>query len=468
MKRSGTLSPSALLLAAFCAGCLLATPGQGQAQGPADPAPASSGTALSAAKAGDDTESALIQPGELLTLARVVEITRKMQPEILAARAGVQAGESRVGLARAGYYPQVEGQAGYSRISPAAGSAPGVGNSTFDHYSAEIKASQMLYDFGRTQTRVEISRSGLDFSRAALTDMDEEMVFQATQAYYDLLKAMKNREVAAETVRQFTQHLEQAKGFFQAGLKPRYDVTRAEVDLSKAKLNLTRAENSLELARVVLNNAMGLPEAPPYQVKEDKGFKKFNLPLETTLLTAFRNRADLKALLLRKQAAQQELSLAGKGMHPSLAGTAGASYSGESSAMEEGWNVGVTLSFPIFNGQQTRHRVEEARAGLRQLAANESALRQAIHKEIRLGHLTLEEAAERVQASELIVRQAEENHEIATGRYRAGVGTPVELADADAILVDARTGHIQALYDYRIGVAAMERAMGLLGRTYPE
>lgn len=465
MKKKSPLPFLALLPAILCSGFLIAGPDRVLAQAP--------DTGLAAgpdgSQAGPEERAAatLLRPGETLTLARVVEIARSRQPEILAARAEVQAGASRVGLARAGYYPQVDGLAGYSRISPAAGSVntAGMGNGSFDYYSAEITASQMLFDFGRTKTRVEINRSGLDSSRADLADVEEQVVFAATLAYYDLLKTMRNREVAAERVRQFAQHLEQARGFFQAGLKPRYDVTRAEVDLSNARLDMTRAENSLELARVALNNAMGLPEAPSYEVEDDLGFRPFELPLESALAKAEEGRADLKALLLRKRLAAQELRLAGKGSYPTLAANAGAGYSGENFPLDEGWNVGVALSFPIFNGHQTRYRVEEAQAGLSRLAANESALRLAIGREVRQGHLMLQETAQRVRASELILRQAEENHQLATGRYRAGVGTPVELADADAILVNARIGHIQALYDHRLGVAALERAMGLLGRS---
>lgn len=468
MKKKSLLPFLTLLPAALCSGLLIAGPGRALAQAPDTGLAA--GTAGSQAGSEERAVAPLVRPGETLTLARVVEIARFRQPEILAARAGVAAGESRVGLARSGYYPQVDGLAGYSRISTPAGSftTGGRGSSSFNHYSAEITASQMLFDFGRTKTRVEISKSGLDSSRADLADVEEQVVFAATLAYYDLLKAMRNREVVAERGRQFTQHLEQAQGFFQAGLKPRYDVTRAEVDLSNARLDLTRAENSLELARVELNNAMGLPEAPPYEVEDDLGFRSFELDLESALASAEEGRADLKALLLRKRLASQELRLAGKGSHPTVAANAGAGYSGEDFPLDEGWNVGMALSFPIFNGHQTRYRVEEARAGLSRLAANESALRLAIGKEVRQGYLMLQETAQRVRASELILRQAEENHELATGRYRAGVGTPVELADADAILVNARTGHIQALYDHRLGVAAMKRAMGLLGRGSPD
>jgi outer membrane protein len=409
----------------------------------------------------------LLSPGERLSLRRAVEIGRRLQPEILAAQGGVMAGASRVGQARVDYYPRIDALAAYSRVSPAAGTFGA--NGSYNQYSAGIAADQLLYDFGRTSTRVAVQKSNLDSSRADMDAVDDQVIFNVTLAYYDLLRAARNRDVAEETVRQFEQHLAQATGFFQAGVRPRYDVTKAEVDLSNARLNLIRADNGIRLARVVLNNAMGLPEVAAYEVEDILGFRQFGLPLETALTMAAEKRPDLQALVLRKRAAEQALALVGKGHYPFLAANAAAYYAGqEIGDLNEGWDAGVVLSFPIFNGHQTRYQVQEARANLTILTANERSLRQAIHKDVRLGYLDLQEAEERVHTGDLIVRQAEENYELAAGRYNAGVGNPIELADAEVILVNARTSHIQALYDYRLAQTGIERAIGMLRQRYGE
>jgi outer membrane protein TolC len=88
------------------------------------------------------------------------------------------------------------------------------------------------------------------------------MILNVKQTYFGVLQAQRNRGVSGETVKQFELHLEQAKGFYEVGTKPKFDVTKAEVDLSNARLNLIRAENSLRIAIVNLNNAMGITEAP--------------------------------------------------------------------------------------------------------------------------------------------------------------------------------------------------------------
>ena len=402
-----------------------------------------------------------IRAGELLTLDRVVAITRQNQPAIIAGQGNVNAGESRVGQARAPYYPQINGSAAYNRLSPEGTIYGTADDSTYDHLTTGIRAEQLLYDFGRTATRIDIRKSSLEAARSELNATDDRAVFNARLAYYNMLKIARDKEVAAETVKQFEQHLEQAQGFFEAGVKPRYDVTKAEVDLSAARLVQIQVRNNLRLARVILNNAMGLPEAPDYLLEDNLNFAPFTLPFDQALPLALNHRPDLKALMLKKQAAEQAVVLARKGDAPTLSGNAGAAYSGNVNSMDEGWSVGIALTVPVFNGHLTRHQIGEARANVDIVTADETLLRQTIHKEVQQSYLNLEEAEERISVTRLTIRQAEENSRIASGRYSAGVGSPVEVTDADTLLVQAKASHIQALYDYRMAQTSIEQAIGL-------
>ncbi len=401
-----------------------------------------------------------IVPGETLTLAKVVAITRLNQPAITAAQGNVRASESRVGQAKSAYFPQVNGKGSYDRLSPGGTIYKISDDMGYDQLDSAVDASLLLYDFGRTDTKVEVQKSNLDSARADLNFADDLAVYNAKLAYYDILKIARNKEAAAEAVKQFEQHLEQAKGFFAAGVKPKYDVTKAEVDLSRAKLLQIQVSNNLRLARVTLNNAMGLPDAPDYQLEDTLNTGKFTLPLEQALPMALAHRPDLKALILKEQAALQSLALARKGDAPSLSAVAGVAYSGEVDTMDEGWNAGVALTVPIFNGFLTRNQIGEAKANADIQTANVISLQQTIHKEVQQSYLNLAEAEERITVTRLAIQQAEENSRIASGRYRAGVGSPVEVTDADTLLVQARADHNQSLYDYRMAQTVIEQSIG--------
>jgi len=396
-----------------------------------------------------------VRKGEMLDLDRCIAIALSRHPDIQAAQGSLRAGDSRIGQARSGYYPQVNGSVGYSRTDPTTRGAQ-----VYNSYSSRLSLSQNLYDFGKTATQVKIQEFKRDSSRSDLDSIRTEVIFGVKQAYFELLRAGRNRDVSRETVEQFRHHLEQAGAFFDVGLKPKFDVTKAEVDLSTAKLNLIKAENAFRLARVTLNNAMGLPEAPDYEVEDRLSSGRQDMDLEEAIRKAYERRPDLKAMALKRKSLEQSIELVRKDYYPSLTGSAGYGWGGGDFPLDRGWSFGAEVSIPLFTGFSTQYEIAEAQANLDVLTANENLLRQAIDQDVRQAWLNLREAAERIVAAELTVRQAIENLELANGRYASGVGSPIEVTDALVAASNAKLSEISALYDYKIALAGLERAVG--------
>ena len=391
----------------------------------------------------------IIKKGELLTLERCIEIAVKKQPNIVAAVNTADVNQSKVSEAKANYYPQIDWSSGYSRTSSS------------DQYSSSVTLKQNIYDFGKTSTQVNIQSLNLDSSKSDLENITAQIILNVKQAYYGVLQAKKNRDVADETVKQFKSHLEQAKGFYEVGTKPKFDVTKAEVDLSNSRLNLIKATNAFKVAIATLNNAMGVPEAPEYTVEDNLSFKEYGITFEEAIDRAYKNRPDLASVVFKREAAEKYIKLANTGYYPVVAGNAAYNRSGEKFPLSEGWDAGVTLSFPIFSGFFTKYQVEEAKANLDVFKANEELLRQNIFLEVQQAYLNLKEAEERIPVAELIVKQAEENLELANGRYAAGVGNPIEVTDAQVGMSNAKSSYIQALYDYKVAQANLEKAAGI-------
>jgi outer membrane protein len=295
-----------------------------------------------------------VKAGEMLDLQRCIAIALARHPTIFAAAGALNAGESRIGQARAGYYPQVNGSAGYSRTDPATSFGQ-----PYDSYSTNVSLNQNLYDFGKTSTQVKIQELNRDSSRSDLDNVRTQVSFSVKQAYFGFLSAGRNRDVSRETVEQFRQHLDQAMAFFEVGTKPKFDVTKAEVDLSNAKLTLIKAENALRLARVSLNNAMGLPEAPDYAVADQLSSGRVTIELDEALRRAYERRPDLKAIAVKRKSLEQSIELARKGYYPSITGNAGYTWGGNDFPLNQGWNVGAQLNVPLFNGFLTKYQIVE-------------------------------------------------------------------------------------------------------------
>jgi len=401
-----------------------------------------------------------IQPGEKLTLNRGIMIALRKNPYIVAASGGVNVIESRVGEARASYYPQLSAQGGYSRTTPITGTAAATAGQHTDLYNNSITLSQNLIDFGKASSQVDIQKFNLEASRSDFNVATDRIIFNVKQAYYNVLQSGRSRDVSTDIVKQFQQHLDQAKGFYEVGTKARIDVIRAEVDLSNAKLNLIKAENAFRISRVVLNNAMGVPEAPEYAVEDDLAVHKFEIAYDEALKRAYDNRPDLKSLRAKREAAQESIGLARTGYYPVLNGSAGYTWSGQDFPLDKSWSAGVSLTIPLFSGFLTTHQVAEAKAALAVLKANEEALRQQVLLDIQQSFLNLQQAEDSIGTAELAVKQAQENLALANGRYTAGVGSPIEVTDAFAAYTNAQANYTSALYGYKIAQASIEQAMG--------
>jgi outer membrane protein TolC len=411
------------------------------------------------------TADAQANPGPtLLTLSMCIETALKKNPSIIASGYTVEVNRSRVGEARSGYYPQLSASAAYTRVNPVPGTATAIaGSQEFDQYTSSVSLNQNIFDFGKTSSQVDISKYNLEASRGDLDSTQDAIILNVKQAYYGVLQARRNRDVATDVIKQFQLHLDQARGFYDVGTKARIDVIKAEVDLSNAKLSLINAENAFKIAWVTLKNAMGVPDAPEhtYTIEDKLSFQQYTITQDEAAARAFENRSDLKSVAAQRQAAETNISFARSGYYPILSGNANYSWTGErTTEMDHGWSAGVVLTVPLFSGFLTSHQVAEAKSNLYVLKANEESLRQQIVFEVRQAYLNLQAAEASIETAGLAAEQAKENLDLANGRYAAGVGSPIEVSDAFATYVAAQANYTGALSNYKIAQANIEKAMG--------
>jgi outer membrane protein TolC len=239
-------------------------------------------------------------------------------------------------------------------------------------------------------------------------------------------------------------------------------VTNAEVELGSEKLKLITAEIALRVARVTLNSAMGMPEAPEYTIEDDTlPFQKYLIAFEEARDRALLNRPGIRAAAALREAAGESLSVARKEHLPTLSANANYNRSGEAYPPDQDtWQVDIRLSVPFFSGFMTTHRVGEAKEKLSALKAREKAARQDVLLDVQKVYLKLQETEERVGVAELTVKQAEENYELAHGRYEAGVGSSIEETKSLVDLSNARMNLVAALADHKTAEAELQKAMG--------
>ncbi|KUG22803.1 outer membrane protein [hydrocarbon metagenome] len=391
-------------------------------------------------------------------LDQCISIALEKHPSLKASAGTIKVNESKVGQAKANYYPQINLSTSYQRIGPT--SPPGSNLDSYDNYSTDVNVGMTLFDFGKTSTQVKIQNLNVNASRADYDDVMTMVVLNVKNAYYNLLQNQRNLVVAIDTMQQFQQHLDQANAFFRIGTKPKFDVTKAEVDFGNARLNVLKAENAVRAARIILKDVMGIPGNADFNIVDNLTFQKSKLQLNDVLNKANSARPDLRSVIAKREATEKSIDLAQKGYYPTFSGSAGYGYSGTDFPLGSGWNAGAALSFPIFTGLSTKYQVDEARANLEVLKANEDSIRQAIILDVKQSYLNLQDTAQQISMAEMTVLQAKANYDLASGRYRTGVGSPIEVADATITLNNSRANLNTALYNYKIAQAALEKSIG--------
>ena len=395
------------------------------------------------------------------TLAECVAIAVQQHPSLKAATAFVEAGQQRVREAVSNYLPQVS--ANYDLIrqksNPVTAQAGLTGASrTFNLHTTQGTLTQVLFDFGQNLNAIRSAQASEQSLQADRTTQREVVVLNAKQAYFNVLATRRLLTVADETVRQNEKHLEQAQGRFNVGLAAKFDVTQAQVQLANAQLNQVTARNNVAVARETLRNALGLTGPLDFDIVDNFDVHQVSVTESEALTSAYDKRPELESIRAQELAAAEQIASLQKNYLPSVQGQADYKFQGTDYPSRDLWDIGATVNLSLFNGGLTTAQIGEQKANLANLKYNEEVRRQNIALEVRQDVLNLTQAAESIRVSETALRQARENLELAEGRYNTGVGNIIELTDAQASLTTAEANYVQALYNYKTTVAALEKA----------
>ncbi|MFZ5451809.1 MAG: TolC family protein [Thermodesulfobacteriota bacterium] len=414
--------------------------------------------------------------GGRLTLKQAIEIALKEHPSLKESKERVTAAKYQIGSSRAAYLPQVAftnnfywGNAFPATSGAGNTSVPGLGGGglgTSDYYINRVSASQLIYDFGKTLGQIDQSRATYKQTQEDYAGNRQKVVLDARTAYFGYLAAMRARKVTEETVRQNQELVKQARGFYEVGLKAKIDVTKAEANLFDAEASLIRAKNTVGLTHVTLMTALGLKIWPFHGVEDVIEVTRRPRSLTELKAQAMRQRPEIVKNRYQLDFNQAALRVAKAGWFPTLSSLAAYGWSGvdapfgAESLENKSWWVGAGLTVPLFDGLLAYHNVRTANANIRATQANTEVLSQDIGKEVEQSYLDVNSAWELIRATKKALEAARENYRLAQGRYQVGVGSIIEVTDAQVQYFQADLRYVKALYDYRVAEAQLDKAIG--------
>jgi outer membrane protein TolC len=394
-----------------------------------------------------------------LTLDEALGIALKSHPQLIEAKENLIGSDARTGQALAGYYPQINISADWSKGRSFLTAIEKIKSTVVNTEALYLK--QTIYDFGRTSGVVEAARGNRSAAVSSLALTRQDLAFRVRAAYYLLLSAEKQAIATRETVRAREEIYRQAREFFKQGIRSRVEVTRAEANLYAAETLFVRAENNREIARLELANAMGVPSVEGRDLVEPPAAIVAVPERSRVQPEAFANRPELQRLDALNIVASANLKTVRSGYLPVLSGTASIGYADRDFPPRGNvWAVGLNLTIPLFSGFSSVEQEKEAIALLRAVAARRDDLKLQIEKDVASAWLGVREAKARMTSTGKEVAASGENQALAMGRYHEGVGNIIEVTDAQSQALDAVTANIQAAYDHYTALARLDRALG--------
>jgi len=399
----------------------------------------------------------------VLTLEQAIETAQANHPQLRVAAAQVDSAYARAAGQRAGLLPQLSASA---RYGVAAGDAQNEGFASFDigqSYSAGLSGSMLLWDFNRTKDKWRAAKLGADAQALSRDATVQDIVLDVELAYFEARAQKELVAVARDTLDNEERHLAQVQAFVDIGSRPEIDVARVRTTVANAKAALIRAENNYAVAKAQLNNAMGVTAQADYDIADQQlpALPGEDRSTAEMVDQAISQRPEFAELAAEIRAQKLTLRQAKKGLWPSLRLSADTSYSGTHFS-DPGWGagIGISLSWPLFDGHATSNQVRVEELSLVVLDAQKEALRQSIWLEIDQARLAVRSTKAAAVAASQALESARELLGLAEGRYEAGVGDIIELGDAQVSVTTASAQVVQTEYDLASARARLARALG--------
>jgi outer membrane protein TolC len=457
-----------LTLLTLLAGCAAAPPGTGGVAGVAPSADQPWTPPASLAVPPPDVSTGPAIPPEAvadrlanLTLAEVIDLSLANSPETRGAWADAKAAAAAYGVERGDLYPTIDGSVGATRGN-------GSNGDWSTTYGPGVSLSWRLLDFGGRGGRIEAAKQTMLAADWTHNAVIQDAIFNVETAFYRYAGAKAILEGNRASYAEAESSVVAAEERHGVGLATIADVLQARTARAQAKLDVLTFEGQVRTTKGALAVSMGYPANIDYDVVIDVP----GIPLdavtgevETLIAQAIANRPDLRAAQARAQAAGARVRSQRSNQLPSLAlaGGAARTWTDGQDDYYDRTSGAVVLSIPLFNGFTDRHELARAQAEAEAAAERARGLQQQVIYEIFVAHSDFLTATQRVATVGELLASALRSEEVASGRYREGVGDILDLLAAQRALAQARAQHVYARLSWFISLAQLARDAGVLG-----
>ena len=429
-------------------------------------------------------EEVKIEGTQPITLKQAIELAVRNTRSLQEARLNVENNQAQLREAEAANFPTldlssnlvVSGQEAprtqQQTIDPQTGLPTGGGGfngTSFPNSSTlqtTVEGSYQLFTSGVRSAQIKAAREQVTFNQLQLESATEQLILDVTNNYYDLQNADEQVRIAQDSVTQAQQSLRDSQALERAGVGTRFDVLQSQVDLANSQQTLTQNISNQQVAQrqlvqqLALSQTVNITAADPIQPAG-----VWTLPLEDTIVLAFKNRAELEQLLVQRDIAEQNRRRALGSIRPQI--TANASY-GVGRTLDDSndpvfngflsnFSASIGLRWRLFDGGAARAQADQQKTN-GAIAENRFAeQREQIRFNVEQGYSVLQSSYSNIQVTTLAVQQAQEALRLARLRFQAGVGTQTDVLQQQTALTQAEVNRLTAILNYNRALATLNR-----------
>ncbi len=366
--------------------------------------------------------------------------------------------------------PSLKLNASYTRLSPVDPFQIGsmqISPSILNNYTARITLTQPLYTGNRLSSNTELNEFN---SLAAETDYlkdKNQLILDIKVAYWNYAKSLKVKETIEKNIIQVKSRLQDLENLYNNGLATNNEVLKVRVQLSNFEILLLDASNNIDISLYNLNNVLGVAVNTKFEPKAIIEFKHPEIPkLEDLIKTSKERRSDLKSLDYRIKSGQAGITLSKSGWFPQLNFSANYLYANPNSRVfpsvekfKGTWDLGITLSYDIWNWKLTSYQTKQAEANLEQTKIAKEVTENNIDLEVSQNYKSLLSVTAKMKLTKETVEQAKENYRVTSEKYKSGLLLNSEVVDAETSLLLAEINNITTIADYLIVIARLEKSI---------
>ncbi len=420
--------------------------------------------------------TAFSQEKLILTLDDSIGLALAQNPFHLATEKREDTAEAQVREARAGFFPSLNAQGTatldekvfeleFPSFEP--GQPPQRVEMDFTRdYQFSMQLNIPLFTSGRLTSGYRMANYNLRSTQEGTRLSRQMTIYNAKSAFFGILLFKDYVQVAEAALADAEKLFNYVKIQHEVGLASQFDLLRSEVRMVNLKPQVIQARNNLKIMELKLKTILGLDHVREIELEGKLEYTPVELSLEASLESALQYRPELQQMRYQKMIAGENLKLARSVGLPSLGVSGQFSYWADklkfgSNTWEDFYTVNLVLNIPIFNGLSTLARMGQAKAQIKEIEFNAKGVLDRVMFEVRQAILKVEEAKETLLSQEKNVEQAQESLRIAELNYAEGLITILDIGQAQTALTQARVNHSQALFNYMLALAEVDRAAGV-------